>query len=137
MTNMMNLNKEHKLTTISNKANFHIIATSKVSFQLLQMSPWHYINVYTHTWGQSLLHMIVTILDLKQAGLTQPSPYLPPSLTPISFSTFLKIWAWPSSPVNGAPHAKIFLDFGKGAQHYLLPVFLFPWQIFSFFQHGK
>jgi hypothetical protein len=28
------------------------------------------------------------------------------------------------------------LDFGKGAQHYL-PVFLFPWQIFSFFQGGK
>lgn len=59
-----------------------------------------------------------------------------PSLPPLSFSTFLKIWAWPSSPVHGAPHAKIFLDFGKGAQHYL-PVFLFPWQIFSFFQLGK
>ncbi len=95
------------------------------------MSRLHYINVYIHTWGQSLLHMIVIILGLKQAGLTPPSP-----LPPLSFSTFLKIWAWPSSSVNGAPHAKIFLDFGKGAQHYL-PVFLFPWQIFSFFQGGK
>lgn len=50
------------------------------------MSPLHYINVYTHTWGQSLLHMIVTILGLKQAGLKPPSP-LPHSL-PFPFPHF-------------------------------------------------
>ncbi len=61
---------------------WNFISTPKVSFQLLQMSPLHYINVYILTHGDKAF---CTWLSLYWASNRLASHHLPPSLSPSPF----------------------------------------------------